>query len=166
MWCVTLACLGVDQIGHGSTMALANARGKVEGQKELSPLVPTAIGWASFMVISSNFRYQVRAPLTRPIPRAESIRRWSLVASPITSLRFTGLPVPITARVHSITPQRPFPGRFSMTYYIALFLCTGFGPSLCRQRQGHAHTTPRGPRGPASTYRTTPSLNSSLPARW
>lgn len=53
-------CVGIvsTMLGHGSTIALANARGKVEGQKELSPLVPTAVGWASFMVISSNFRYQ------------------------------------------------------------------------------------------------------------
>jgi len=57
---VQFFCVGMvsTMIGHGSTMALANARGKVEGQKELSPLLPTAVGWASFMVISSNFRYQ------------------------------------------------------------------------------------------------------------
>mmetsp|Transcript_33095 Transcript_33095/g.55429 ORF Transcript_33095/g.55429 Transcript_33095/m.55429 type:complete len:413 (+) Transcript_33095:182-1420(+) len=45
-------------VGHGSTIAIVNSRGKVEGQKELSPLLPTVAGWASFMVISSNFRYQ------------------------------------------------------------------------------------------------------------
>ena len=54
------------QVGHGSTIAIVNSRGKVEGQKELSPLLPTVAGWASFMVISSNFRYQVSGSVIGP----------------------------------------------------------------------------------------------------
>jgi len=53
-------CVGVIStlLGHGSTIALVNMRPKEENQKELSPLIKTSLVWASFMVISSNLRYQ------------------------------------------------------------------------------------------------------------
>ena len=53
-------CVGIVStlLGHGSTMALVSLKPKTADSKELSPLVQTSVVWATFMVVSSNLRYQ------------------------------------------------------------------------------------------------------------
>eukprot|EP00854_Cymbomonas_tetramitiformis_P002011 gene2011-2698_t len=46
-------------VGHGATVALVSMRPKQEGAKELAPVWQNSFTWASFMVISSNLRYQL-----------------------------------------------------------------------------------------------------------
>ncbi|KAK3285302.1 hypothetical protein CYMTET_7092 [Cymbomonas tetramitiformis] len=57
--CAGVACVVDPLVGHGATVALVSMRPKQEGAKELAPVWQNSFTWASFMVISSNLRYQL-----------------------------------------------------------------------------------------------------------